>query len=127
MQENWLDYANAPEQGAIICPARLVEENAALCLNIKSPTGDFPVIILRKEGAFYGFVNACPHQYLPLNYRAGNIISSDKRRLLCSVHGAAFDIITGSCVSETLDSLDPIPLFENKAGNLCLGYSKDNS
>ncbi|WP_088698729.1 Rieske (2Fe-2S) protein [Halomonas campaniensis] len=124
MQENWLNYANAPEQGAIICPASLVEEDATFCLNIKSPTGDFPVIILRKEGSFYGFVNACPHQYLPLNYRAENIISSDKRHLLCSVHGAAFDIINGNCISDTLDSLDSIPLHVNKQGNLCIGYPK---
>lgn len=121
MQENWRNYANAPEQGAIICSTELVKESEAHCFTIKSQKGDFPVIIVRRDSVIHAYVNACPHQYLPLNYRSETIISSDRQQLLCSVHGAAFDSASGHCTSGALDSLDPVPVFENSEGNLCIG------
>lgn len=114
----WRSYANAPQRGAIICPAKKIQEGQTLCIEIISNDDAFPVVIARLNGLVYCYVNSCPHQYLPLNYRSENIISSDGSRFLCSAHGAAFDIKTGNCLSGAIDELDAIPVFEDQEGNL---------
>ncbi|MBR2515335.1 MAG: Rieske 2Fe-2S domain-containing protein [Halomonas sp.] len=124
MHDAWRNYANAPQEGAIVCPSNLIQEGKTHCLEIISNGGSFPVIVTRIEGAIYCYVNACPHQYLPLNYRSESIISSDGSRLLCSAHGAAFDSKTGNCLTGAFDKLDAIPVFENQEGNVCIGHIK---
>ncbi|MCC5901932.1 MAG: Rieske 2Fe-2S domain-containing protein [Halomonas sp.] len=121
MHDAWRNYANAPQRGAIICPATKIQEGKTLCMEIISNDDAFPVVIARLNGLVYCYVNCCPHQYLPLNYRSENIISSDGNRFLCSAHGAAFDIATGNCLSGAIDELDAIPVFEDQEGNLCIG------
>ncbi|MCD6005219.1 Rieske (2Fe-2S) protein [Vreelandella alkaliphila] len=121
MQDAWRNYANAPQEGAIVCPSSLIEEGNAHCIEVISNDESFPVIVTRINGVIYCYVNACPHQYLPLNYRSESIISSDRSRLLCSAHGAAFDIKTGNCLTGAFDKLDAIPVFEDQESNVCIG------
>jgi nitrite reductase/ring-hydroxylating ferredoxin subunit len=92
-------------------------------MQIISSNGFFPIIATRINGIIYCYVNACPHQYLPLNYRSDNIISSDGHRFLCSAHGASFDIKTGSCLTDAFEKLDAIPVFEDQEGSVCIEYS----
>lgn len=124
MHDVWRNYANAPQEGASICHSSDIEEGDARCLDITSGSEPFPVIISRIKGVFYCYVNACPHQYLPLNYRTESIISSDRKRLLCSAHGAAFEIKTGHCLTDGYDQLEAIPVFEDLEGNVCIGHRK---
>lgn len=119
MSDAWRSYSSAPEEGALVCPASDVPARGARCLTISSPKGDFPLLLVRDGTGVRGFVNACPHQYLPLNYRSDAVLSADGQRLLCSAHGAAFDAVTGACLSgEAADGLDPVPLTEDAQGNL---------
>lgn len=126
MCDAWQNYPNAPRLGAVICPSKVIEEGKSHGLDIMSNGRVFPVMATRINDVIYCYVNACPHQYLPLNYRSDNIISSDGHYFLCSAHGAAFDIKTGSCLTGGLDPLDAIPVFENQEGNICIGYKKDD-
>ncbi len=124
MYEAWRNYNNAPQEGAIICSSLSIQEGKAHCLNIVSNDDPFPVIVTRNDGEIYCYVNICPHQYLPLNYRTDNIISSDTQQFLCSAHGAAFDIKTGLCLSDCSVKLDAVPVFESEDKNLCIGSHK---
>ena len=122
MHDSWRNYANAPAEGAIICPSDALQEGNVHYKEVISNEGTFPVIATRIDGTIYCYVNACPHQYLPLNYRSDSIISSDGQRFLCSAHGAAFDIKTGDCLSGGCDKLDAIPVVEDPAGNVCITH-----
>ncbi|MEL7612272.1 Rieske (2Fe-2S) protein [Vreelandella titanicae] len=122
MHDAWRNYENAPQEGAVICPSSAIPEGKARCVEVMSSNGSFPVIATRINGTIYCYVNACPHQYLPLNYRSDSIISSDGHRFLCSAHGAAFDIKTGDCLTGDCDKLDAIPVVEDLAGNLCIKH-----
>lgn len=124
MYDTWYNYNNAPQEGAIICSASSIKEGKAHCMEIISSGGPFPVIVTRIDGEIYCYVNICPHQYLPLNYRSDNIISSDAQRFLCSAHGAAFDIKTGHCSTASFNKLDAIPVFENEKKYLCISPYK---
>ncbi|UXZ54198.1 Rieske 2Fe-2S domain-containing protein [Halomonas sp. 7T] len=123
MYDAWRNYANAPQAGATVCPSNHIEEGTTRCLEIISNDEPFPVIVTRIDGDIYCYVNACPHQHLPLNYRSNSIISSDKNRLLCSAHGAVFDSKTGNCLTGAFDNLDAIPVFEDQQRNVCIGHS----
>ena len=57
------------------------------------------------------YVNACPHQYMPLNYQGDKLISPI-RPCRCTMHGAGFSVETGEGV-EGLgigECLDPVPV-----------------
>ncbi len=106
----WRDYGSAPAPGTAICRADAVKE--VLSVEVPGPAGAFPLLILRRGGGFRGYVNACPHQYLPLDYRGPQILSADGAKLMCTAHGALFDAEDGAAIQGTDCALDAVPLEE---------------
>jgi nitrite reductase/ring-hydroxylating ferredoxin subunit len=90
MSLDWSDFPDAPAPGTLICSLGSLPGDGVLSLDL----GEFPVLVSRVGAAVTVFVNACPHQFLPLDHRGG-VISADGRRLICSNHQAAFDRVTG--------------------------------
>ena len=117
---SWRDYASAPCPGRLICARH--EVSGAIARIVETPNGRFPVLLVETTAGLRAYVDACPHQYLPLGHRGGALLSADGRRLLCSSHGAQFDAVTGEGVAgEGLGcSLEPIPLREED-GRLFIG------
>ncbi|TJZ84001.1 Rieske (2Fe-2S) protein [Paracoccus hibiscisoli] len=107
----WTDYGSAPAPGTRICPASAV--TGVHPMTVRTDRGDFPVIVLRDGDAVRAFVNACPHQYLPLDYRGSTLLSADGARLLCTAHGASFDKTTGAALAGADCGLDPVPVTQN--------------
>ncbi|WP_242494183.1 Rieske 2Fe-2S domain-containing protein [Salipiger sp. IMCC34102] len=81
-------------------------------VEVTSPNGALPMILLRKAEGLRAYVNACPHQYLPLNYRGDQVLSACGTKLLCTVHGASFDADSGAAVEGAPCGLDPVPVKE---------------
>ncbi|QDA35984.1 Rieske 2Fe-2S domain-containing protein (plasmid) [Paracoccus liaowanqingii] len=104
----WTDYASAPAPGTPVCPADQVDR--VLSLTVAGPAGAFPLLVLRAGGGLRAFVNACPHQYLPLDHRRDRIVSACGTMLMCSAHGARFDAATGAAVGGAECGLDPVPV-----------------
>ncbi|MCF3972721.1 Rieske (2Fe-2S) protein [Paracoccus salsus] len=104
----WTDYSTAPEPGTVICHSD--EVTGVHALSVTTGKGEFPLLVLRADGIFRAYVNACPHQYLPLNYRGDRLLSADGTMLLCTGHGARFDIHTGAVVSGADCGLDAVPV-----------------
>ena len=123
--EAWRDYASAPPDGTAVCPAS--ELRGASCRMVRSENGDFPLIVVApvegSSGTPTAYVNACPHLYLPLNYRGANILSADGGRLICSSHGAAFRVDDGRGIEGfgLGEALDPVPLHVDAAGTVRIG------
>lgn len=108
MSSAWKSYRGAPQEGARICPLSEIAEGGTKCL---APDG-FPLLLVRQNGAVRGYVNACPHQYLPLDHRGDRLISADGTILRCTNHAAGFSAETGEGV-EGLGlgaCLDPVPV-----------------
>lgn len=72
----------------------------------------FPVLALMVDGVPRVFVNACPHQFLPLDHHGDNILSADGRHLLCTNHSAVFRAFDGEgTAGEGLDCrLSQVPV-----------------
>ena len=111
----------------VICPADAIEPGGARAFSLSriTETGDqrpFPIFIVRSAADDYvGYVNACPHEGIWLNFGADEFFSRDRAFLKCGRHGANFEIDTGLCVEGPCrgKSLEPIALAVIE-GDICL-------
>ena len=106
------------QEGAVICDLAQAAEDGTTCLEVDG----FPILLLRHGGELRAFVNACPHQYLPLDHKSDRLLSADGTRIRCSNHSAGFDAQTGEGV-EGLGlgaCLDPVPVSISR-GQVIIG------
>ena len=57
------------------------------------------VLVVRRGTELRAYLDLCPHQYLPLTWRGGRVLSADGERLRCSNHGAEFAAADGRGIS----------------------------
>jgi nitrite reductase/ring-hydroxylating ferredoxin subunit len=119
MNDNWKTYPFAPAEGAVVCAASDVPQPGTRSVEL----GGYPILLACSGGPIVAYVNACPHQFLPLDYRSASVLSADGRILRCSNHEAGFDLATGAGVDGfgAGCALDPIPVFEDEQGNVVVG------
>lgn len=91
MSDAWKNYPNAPASGTDICNLSDIGNPNTLTVDLDG----FPLLLVRMGEQTHAFVNACPHQYLPLDYKGNKLISADGTKLRCTNHSASFDIKTG--------------------------------
>jgi nitrite reductase/ring-hydroxylating ferredoxin subunit len=53
---------------------------------------------LRFEGRVVAYLNRCVHVPTEMDWNPGEFLDSDKRWILCSTHGAAYEPADGRCV-----------------------------
>lgn len=86
--------------------------------------GDWPLrgFLVRKGERVVAYINHCPHQGHPLNLRPDAFLTPDRSLILCSSHGALFEIATGLCVDGPCAgrALKQIPI-QVEAGLVILG------
>ncbi|WP_417741852.1 Rieske (2Fe-2S) protein [Salipiger sp.] len=104
----WTDYSTAPAPGTRVCDLETL--GAVAALTVETDKGAFPLLVARDGAQVRAYVNACPHQYLPLNYRGDQLLSADGQMLLCSAHGARFDLGSGEAIDGADCGLDPVPV-----------------
>lgn len=102
-----------------ICSLEEMSDLQGAAFETKTSMGARQIFVVRKGRQFFGYVNSCPHTGAPLNIVPGGFLSYDKKHILCSTHGALFEIDSGYCVSGPCknDSLVPVSL-EKKNGYL---------
>lgn len=107
MSDAWQEFPGAPDPGTRICALGDIAGNSQ-----GFDLDGFPLIIVRSADGLRAYVNACPHQFLPLDWRSDKIVSGDGKLLRCSNHDAGFDACTGQGVDGfgAGCALDPIPL-----------------
>jgi nitrite reductase/ring-hydroxylating ferredoxin subunit len=118
IQDAWKSYRGAPAEETILCNADDIGEGSFK--SIKSGPADFPILIVRSAGTLAAYVNACPHQYLPLDHRGDHLLSADGMVLRCTNHSAGFRVQDGVGV-EGLGlncALDAIPIFVDDDGRI---------
>lgn len=59
------------------------------------------VIVVNRDVGFNAYMDSCPHYRggTPMAWRKDAYLTADKTQLMCSAHGALFDIDTGACTS----------------------------
>jgi nitrite reductase/ring-hydroxylating ferredoxin subunit len=80
-----------------LCRLDDIGEGAAKGFDLSEGDNRRFVFVVRSGGKLYGYVNACPHLGTPLDLVPDRFFTRDGTQLLCSLHGARFEVTTGKC------------------------------
>ena len=56
------------------------------------------VFVVRFDGQVRAYLDACPHLFVPLEMEEDRFLDLTGSEIICSVHGARFDPLTGDCL-----------------------------
>ena len=108
MSDAWKSYRGAPKDGTVLFRLDDLVNETVVCLEIDG----FPILLIQQGEDLRAYVNACPHQFLPLNHKGNKLLSENGRLIRCTNHGAGFLVATGEG-AEGLgigECLDAIPI-----------------
>ncbi|MDX5434807.1 MAG: Rieske 2Fe-2S domain-containing protein [Halomonas sp.] len=125
MTQAWQQYRSAPALGTRLVRFDDIAPGATLSLTLQSEQGSFPLLLVRLDDALLGYVNACPHQYLPLDQRGKRVLSQDGEQLRCTNHDATFSARSGEGTGGLGlgCTLDPVPVSVDSEGWIVVGTS----
>lgn len=85
-------------------------------------SGRDTIFIVRQGPSLHGWVNACPHHGTPMAWRKDAYLNAAADRIVCSAHGAQFEIDTGLCTLGPClgESLTPVALTLHDNGEIHL-------
>jgi nitrite reductase/ring-hydroxylating ferredoxin subunit len=123
MTQAWQQYRSAPALGTRLVRLDELAIGSTHNLTLQGEKGSFPLLLVRLDGALLGYVNACPHQYLPLDQRGPRILSQDGESLRCTNHDATFSSRTGEGTGGLGlgCELDPVPVGVDPEGWVVIG------
>jgi nitrite reductase/ring-hydroxylating ferredoxin subunit len=83
----------------VICPLHELADPGSKGFTMGE--GDWPLrgFVVRHGETVRAYVNHCPHAGFPLNWTPDVFLAPDAPLILCSMHGALFEMDTGFCVS----------------------------
>ena len=71
---------------------------------------DDQVFAVRRGDDVFVWLNDCPHNHRPLEYRQDRFLSADGQHIVCYAHSAHFDIRTGHCFAGPCEGDRLIPV-----------------
>ena len=76
-------------------------------------TGRDTMFVVRQGRALHAWLNACPHHGTTMPWRRHAYLNAAADRIVCSAHGALFEIDTGRCTLGPClgQALTPVPVF----------------
>ena len=88
------------EAAIALCPStELVEKGLAHVfdvLHLREPARAF---VLRFDGRLVAYLNRCLHVPTEMDWQYGEFLDSGKEFIMCSIHGAVYDPLSGRCVT----------------------------
>ena len=108
----WRMRPRAPMPGTVLCPLADIPDGDAKEFVFGRGTTVFSMFVVRRGQSVYGYLNICPHYSSPLNYRAGEFLSEDKRFIRCTMHFSEFRVEDGYGLTGAAERcwLDPVPV-----------------
>lgn len=91
--------ATPPAAPQLLCDAaELLERGQARVFDLLIYGAPARGFALRFDGQVVGYVNRCVHVPVEMDWQEGQFLDMDKRWILCSIHGAAYEPADGRCV-----------------------------
>lgn len=88
------------ETERLICASAALEEAGdGVRFEVERYGERLPAFVIRFQGAAYGYINACAHVPVELDWMEGDFFDADQRYLVCATHGARYEPTTGVCVA----------------------------
>ena len=83
----------------LLCPSsELTERGQAFVfevLHFREPARGF---VLRFDGQVVAYLNRCLHVPTEMDWQHGEFLDGDKEFIMCSIHGAAYEPLSGRCI-----------------------------
>ncbi len=96
-REKWL--ARVPPIGTHLCALDEVGQPGAKGFTFGEGRERFDMFVVRTEKECLAYVNACPHAFTPLETFTDKFLTRKKDQILCTTHGALFNLDDGFCTS----------------------------
>ena len=63
--------------------------------------GDWPFkgFVVRQGDSVFAYHNHCKHLGHPMNWQPDSFLTKDRANIICSSHGATYEIDTGLCIA----------------------------
>ncbi len=87
-----------PPPGRRLCALSEIDDPGGRSFRFRHDTRMFAGFVIRQGETATGFVDSCPHAGWPLSALDDRYLTRDARHILCSGHGALFDL-QGLCVA----------------------------
>ncbi len=106
------DKTAAAEAGGVLCRLADIPDRDSRAFTIASNGEEREIFAVRLADEVFAYVNVCPHRQMPLNWKPDVFLAYDKSRILCTMHGATFDIRQGHCLGGPCpgESLVAVPI-----------------
>jgi nitrite reductase/ring-hydroxylating ferredoxin subunit len=88
----------APEPEPLCASAELQERGRAFVWDVLQYRQPVRAFALRFDGRAVAYVNRCAHVPTEMDWQPGEFLDADRRWILCSIHGAAYEPADGRCV-----------------------------
>ncbi|HEX2115402.1 MAG TPA: Rieske (2Fe-2S) protein [Alphaproteobacteria bacterium] len=82
----------------VLCPLDALADPGGKGFTLAGPEGRREIFVVRRLGHVFAYENACPHIGTPLDFLPDQFLTRDGQYLLCSTHGAMFEIANGMCI-----------------------------
>ena len=92
------DIAGTPPAEHLCASLALDERGRAWVWDVLEYGRPARAFALRFDGAVRAYMNRCLHVPTEMDWQPGEFLDLDKRYILCSIHGAAYEPSDGRCV-----------------------------
>lgn len=83
----------------LICGSATLEDaGVGVRFSVERFGETLPAFVIRFDGQVYGYINACAHVPVELDWMEGDFFDGDQRYLICATHGARYEPSSGYCV-----------------------------
>lgn len=110
--DDWRRRPNAPGPGTRLCALEQIPDGSGREFKFGEGADQFRMVVFRTGPAAWGYVNVCPHFWLPLNILPDRFLIGGPGRVMCSHHSATYRFEDGFCVDGPVKGgrLDPVPV-----------------
>jgi naringenin degradation protein FdeD len=96
-RQKWL--AKLPPAGTHLCSLQDLATPDAKGFTFGEGLERFDMFVVRTKNGCTAYVNACPHAFTPLETFTDKFLTRKKDQILCTTHGALFNLEDGFCTS----------------------------
>lgn len=90
--------SSAALPGQVLCASGELEESGkAWTFEVQRGLERIPAFVLRFQGQVVGYLNRCAHIPAEMDWQIGHFLDADRQFILCSIHGASYEPLTGRC------------------------------
>ena len=86
-----------PEPLPLCASTELAEKGNAFVFDVLHYREPARAFVLRFDGRVVGYLNRCLHVPTEMDWQYGEFLDSGKEFIMCSIHGAVYEPLTGRC------------------------------